>query len=566
MERRGRKSSLIIFVGLALLISCTSTKKSATRVVLRPEPPPIEVPARTPGLQSQSVFTPPIIAQPTVDQRIDTLIVEARELVDNGKRLARQGRIEDARPLFQSALRKLRDSGLDFYLNPRLEQNYYIILDDIQEEEIQAILDPSQVLPPEFEEGGTPLDELSDINLYSIEVDPHLAELVGEDLLKTKFDIPVVLNDSVLRFLNFYQGRGRRIMEEGLRRSGKYLAFFRSSFQKEGLPLDLIYLPHVESLFNPRARSRAKAVGMWQFMKGTGQLYGLRQNGWIDERYDYVRSTTAAARYLKEMQAAFKDWHLTLAAYNVGPGRIEKIRQKNGPLDYWTMVERGLLPKETTNYVPSILASLIIFRNPARYGFDCVPDPSLEIDLVPINSQIDLRVVAEQAGVSTRELQELNPELRYGITPGDISGYALKVPAGRGESLHARLAELPAKERLKFGHHRVGPGDTLGAIARKFSTTVEAIVRLNSLRSSNRLSLNQELIIPSRGYKQAVPPADESPAVKAFRHVVRRGECPADIAKLYGVKIEDLLRWNSLRKGQKIYPGQHLTVQQAAKH
>jgi len=565
MEQKGWRSRLIVLIGLALLISCGSTKKSATRVVLRPEPPPIQVPARTTGLQSKDVLNSPVIAQPSLEERIDVLTVEARELVDKGKILAQQGRIEDARPFFQSALRKLRESGLDFYLNPRLEQNYYILLNDIQEEEMQAILDPSQVLPPEFEEGGTPLDELSDINLYSIEVDPHLAELVTQDLLETKFDIPVVLNDSVLRFLNFYQGRGRRIMEEGLRRSGKYLAFFRSSFEKEGLPLDLIYLPHVESLFNPRARSRAKAVGMWQFMKGTGQLYGLRQNGWIDERYDYVRSTSAAARYLKSLQSAFHDWHLSLAAYNVGPGRIEKIRKQHGPLDYWTMVEKGLLPKETTNYVPSILASLIIFRNPARYGFDCVADPSLEVDLVPINSQIDLRVVAEQAGVSAKELQELNPELRYGITPGDISGYAIKVPAGRGESLHARLAQLPAKERLKFGHHRVGRGDTLGAIARKFSTTVEAIIRINNLRSANRLSVNQELIIPSRGYKQLSAPAEETPAARAFRHVVRKGECPADIAKLYGVKIEDLLRWNSLRKGQKIYPGQSLRVQQAAK-
>ncbi len=565
MERKIWQSCLITTVGLVLLISCSSTKKPATRVVLRPEPPPIEVPAHTPTLQSQGALASPVVTEPSTEEKIDALIVEARGLVDKGKTLARQGKIEEARPFFQLALRKLKESGLDFYLNPRLEQNYYILLNDIQEEEIQAILDPSQVLPPEFEEGGTPLDELSDLNLYSIAVDPHLAELVTEDLLNTKFDIPVVLNDSVLRFLNFYQGRGRRIMEEGLRRSGKYTAFFRSSFEKEGLPLDLIYLPHVESLFNPRARSRAKAVGMWQFVKGTGKLYGLRQDGWIDERYDWVRSTSAAARYLKSMQGAFNDWHLTLAAYNVGPGRIEKIRKKHGPLDYWTMVERNLLPKETTNYVPSILASLIIFRNPARYGFDCVPDPSLEFELVPIDSQIDLRVVAEQAEVTTKILQELNPELRYGITPG-VPGYALKVPAGRGENLQARLAELPAKERLKFGHHRVRPGDTLIAIARKFSTTVEAIVRINNLRSAHRLSLNQELVIPSPGYRRAVAPVEETPAARNFRHVVRRGECPADIAKLYGLKIEDLLRWNSLRWGQKIYPGQKLRLQEAARH
>ena len=493
--------------------------------------------------------------------------------MDKGKALAREGKMEEARKNFQLALDTLKNSGLTFLDHPRLEQTYFIFLGEIQAEEFRAMIDPSQIKPPEPPEEETPLDEISDLNLYSIQVDPKLQELVTQDLLETRFDIPVVLNERVLKFLNFYQNRGRRIMEEGLRRSGKYLDLFRAEFEKEGVPLDLVYLCHVESLFNPRARSRAKAIGLWQFMKGTGQLYDLHADWWVDERSDVQKSTQAAARYLKSLYATFNDWHLALAAYNVGPARIERVVRRHGSLNYWQMTDRRLLPRETANYVPSILASLIIFRHPARYGFDVTPTEPLEFETVGVDCQVELRVIADELGVSVAELSDLNPELRWGITPG-TTGYRLKVPIGRADEVTEALAQLPPSERIRFAHHRVKRGDTLGGIARKYHTSIDAIVQMNRLRSARRISINQDLVIPVAGWRgqaaraassyAAKSPAAEVAAVSLpAAHVVRRGESLFVIAKRYGVSVDDLRRWNKLRRGQAIYPGQTLRLENA---
>ena len=572
VEQKHRLARLVLYFGLALLLGCASSRKPVTRLVLRPEPAvvPVSAPAEPVPLATES--RPPLIVPPPptpVQERVDLLIIQSRELLDEGKRYCRDGRVEDGRRSFRLALDHLKNSGLGFYENPQLEQAYYTFLSEVQAEELRVMMAASQQAPAEIEE-PTPLDEISDLNLYSVEVDPHLSELISQDLLETKFDIPVVLNDQVVRFLNFYQNRGRRIMEEGLRRSGKYLDIFRETFEKEGIPLDLAYVSHVESLFNPRARSRARAIGLWQFMKGTGQLYHLRQDWWVDERSDIVKSTQAAARYMKNLYEDFKDWHLVLAAYNVGPGRIENIVRRRGEMDYWTMAGRKLLPRETVNHVPSILAALIIFKNPERYGFDVVPDLPLKFDLVPLEFQVDLKVVAEAAGVSVEQLRELNPELKWGVTPAEPNGYMLKVPAGSGESVQVKLASLPPNQRLKFAHYRVKQGDTLGGIARKHGTSIEAIAQMNRIKRTRSLRVNQDLIIPGAGWRgegrelaTSAPSKPAAPAV-ASRHIVRRGESLSTIAQRYGVSVQDLLRWNKLRKGQVIYPGQALRLEKRA--
>jgi membrane-bound lytic murein transglycosylase D len=556
--------AVLIILSLVLL-GCACTRKPAARVILKPDPAVVPVSASGDSSLSVPEASPPVYVPPPppLEERIDLLVIQARQLVEDGKHFSRGGNMEEARRCFQLALDNIKLSGLGFFENPRLEHAYYTILSEIQAEELRVMMDPSRVKDFEFEE-VSPLDEISELNLYSIEVDPLLRELVSQDLLETRFDIPVVLNEKVLKFLNFYQNRGRRIMEEGLRRSGKYLPLFRKTFEKHGIPLDLVYLAHVESLFNPRALSRAKALGLWQFMKGTGQICGLKEDWWVDERMDIVKSTEAAAFYLKSLHTAFNDWHLALAAYNVGPGRIERLLAKHGQLDYWTLAERGYLPRETANYLPSILASLIIFRHPARYGFHVEPGEPLEFDFVELDFQVDLRVVGEMINVPVEELKELNPELKWGITPLLTGGYRLKVPVGAGDIARAELEKLPPHERLRFAHHRVKRGETLGQIARQHGTSVEAIARMNNLKNVNRLQLNQALIVPSPGWRGEPIQArvsERRPSPTAS-HRVRRGETLSAIAKRYGVTIDNLRRWNNLGPRAHIFPGQQLKLAQ----
>jgi membrane-bound lytic murein transglycosylase D len=554
-----RLAVLIILSTVLLGWSCT--KKHSPRVILKPDPvagASASGDLSLPGSDNPPVYVPP--PAPT-EERIDLLIIEARQLVDDGKTFSRAGNMEEARRCFQLALDSIKLSGIGFFENPRLEHAYYTLLSEIQAEELRAMMDPSRVKDFEFEE-VSPLDEISLLNLYSLEVDPLLRDLVTQDLLETRFDIPVVLNEQVLRFLNFYQNRGRRFMEEGIRRSGKYLPIFRKAFEKHGVPLDLVYLAHVESLFNPKALSRAKALGLWQFMKGTGEICGLRQDWWLDERMDIVKSTEAAALYLKSLHSAFKDWHLAMAAYNVGPGRIERLLKRHGQLDYWTLAGRGYLPRETANYVPSILASLIIFRHPTRYGFHVEPSEPIEFDLVELGFQVDLRVVAEMIRVDLKELQALNPELKWIVTPAPTGDYRLKVPQGSGEIVQSELEKLPPHERLRFAHHRVKRGETLGQIARQHGTSIEAIARMNSIKNVNKLQLNQELLVPGPGWRGEPAKTEVRASSRATpaRHTVRRGDTLSAIAKRYGVSLENLRRWNNLSGSARIYPGQQLKL------
>ena len=429
---------------------------------------------------------------------------------------------------------------------------------------------PPLVYPAENEvpaQESTPLEELADLNLFSIEVDAHLKERISEDLLQTRYDIPVVLNDRVLRFLNHYQTRWRHVTTRGLQRSGKYLNLFRQIFEKEGVPQDLVYLAHTESLFNPHAYSRARAKGIWQFIKWTGRKQGLRQDWWIDERSDIVKSTEAAARYLKELYGLFQDWHLALAAYNAGPGRIQRIMRRYRVTDYWSMVKRRLLPRETRNYVPSILASLIIYRNPERYGFQVEPDPEIKFETLSVDYQVDLGVVSESIGVPLTQLAELNPELTRGVTPREYPEYALKVPPGKSALLKRCLANLPPEKRLTLQHHRVKKGETLSVIAAKYSVPIRAIAQINRIRNIHRIRMGQDLIIPVSGristrlaMMKSYPWRRAQKSVQSLsgNYVVRRGDSLGKIARHYGVTVKQLRKWNNLKPGAYIHPGQKL--------
>ena len=558
--------------GLLLVAACSNGRNVnvSTQSVARkadPLPPPVvQVPPPPESLPGESPLGT-IVEQ---DDPIELLMEQAWDLLKKGQTLFEEGEVQEARRYFQQALDTLKHSGFEFFLNPHLESAYYDLLGEIQELELQALVNPAEIQPLSLV--SPPFEEIDDLNLFAIQVDPHLKELAGQDLLHTRFDIPVVLNDDVLRLLNFYQNRGREIMEEGLKRSGMYVPLFREIFREEGVPLDLVYMAHVESHFKPNAYSRAKARGLWQFMLGTGKVYGLRQDWWIDERSDIVKSTHAAAQHLRDLYERFGDWHLAMAAYNVGSRRIDRVRRRYGKtLDYWTMVKRRMLPRETRSFVPSILAALIIFRNPGRYGFWVEPDPPLQFETIDLKEQVDLRVVAEEIDVQVADLFALNPELRRGITPFHDDDYKLKVPLGKAELLKKRLAELPKDRKVQVRHHKVRRGETLGLIAQRYRTSITAIAQVNRIRNVHRLREGQDLLIPlAGGYSAAAasvarsmaPTSQQLPAT----HKVRRGETLGLIAQRYSSSVTAIAQVNQIQNVHRLREGQDLLIPLAGRN
>ena len=274
---------------------------------------------------------------------------------------------------------------------------------------------------------------------------------------------------------------------------------------RRGVPQDLIYLCQAESSFKPLALSNKKCKGMWQFDAWRGQYYGLRQNWWIDERSDPEKSTRAAARHLKDLYSQFGDWFLAMAAYNTGPGNVERAIERTGFADYWELVKRGTLHPDTVSYVPMILAMAIISKDPAKYGFEFTPEPTVSVDHVQIDSAIDLRLAAESLDIGLSELKDLNPHVRRLTTPRNDPEFTLYLPAGSKEKFLQEIASIPEEMRVTWRMHRVEDGETLSIIAKKYRTTPSAISQANNLAEGQRIQVDGKLIIPVTAGKGKVP-------------------------------------------------------------
>jgi membrane-bound lytic murein transglycosylase D len=497
------------------------------------------------------------------ERAVKAAIGEALLIYEEGRDSWLAGDKDRARESFRESLDRVKKPDFEFAEDPRLEEVYYELVSEIQRLEIVASLKPNE--PPfpileSLEPSESPLDEIGAVDLYAVQVDPGLEDLVSEDLRNTRFDVPVVVKKEVLKFLDYYQGPGRKAMEASLVRSGRYLPLFREIFKEEGVPLDLLYMAHVESLFKPQAYSRARARGIWQFVKGTALLYDLKVGWWLDERLDYCKSTKSAALYLKDLYERFGSWYLALAAYNGGPGRVSRVIRRYGEMDYWTMAKRGLLLRETRNYVPSILAAIIISRHPERYGFTVEPAGPIEFETVPLDYQVDLAVIAESLNVPLATMMELNPELQRGVTPFETEGYLLKVPPKNRELLTQQLAKIPPEKRLRLKHHSVRRGETLSHISAKYGVSIRAIAEVNRIRNINRLKLGQDLMIPMSDWKAAGTAGSRQNALKSGKHTVKRGDSLYRIARLYGVSVNDLFRWNDIQPGDHIHPGQQIRI------
>lgn len=400
-------------------------------------------------------------------------------------------------------------------------------------------------------------------------------------------DIELQVNADVLKYIAFFSGAGRSTFERWLKRSGRYMELFRNVLQKEGLPPDLVHLVFVESGFNVNARSYASAVGPWQFMRATSQLFGLHVNQWVDERKDPEKATVAAARYLKHLYSIFGDWPLALASYNAGEGTVLRAIKAQGTTNYWELK----LPKQTEDYVPQFMAALAITRDPVKYGFgDIQLDDPMRFDEVALKGAVDLRAIARLADCTVADLRELNPSVRNNVIQNASGVTTLRVPEGRSEVIQRRLAEGEALPKVDLTvRHRVRKGETLKTIAREYSVSPTELARVNRIGKRNPLKRGMLLTVPAsmRAPRPEVLVADgEDPRastdyvpqrriglpgkvegnsipIERITHVVKRGETLSTIAARYGVSVADLRTWNRIRT-PSVRTGTRLRIRNAS--
>ncbi|GAB4300486.1 MAG: lytic transglycosylase domain-containing protein [Desulfuromonadia bacterium] len=417
-------------------------------------------------------------------------------------------------------------------------------------------------LPPSeiFESPGTPLPENT---LHEPDIE-HLLTSVQIP----ESDIPLTLNDKVAYFITYFQTRGRGAFSRWLSRSERYIPMMKEILRKEGLPEDLVYLAMIESGFTPHAVSSANAVGPWQFISGTGKRYSLRIDRWIDERRDPIKSTVAAAMYLKELYSLFRnDWYLAAAGYNAGENRVIRALSRAGETDFWGLSREGLLPRETREYVPKLLAAAIIAKEPARFGFaDIAYLPPIEFDTVTIPSRTDLDLVARLIGTTYDTLKELNPELLRWCTPPDYPDYRLKIPFGTRTIFEAEYAKIPEdqryRDRLTYARYRVKKRDTLAAVARRFHTTPETLIELNHLSRKSRIA-GKTLIVPVEIADLPSARTHSSPTrqpVFEKYYTVKKGDTINSIARKFNISEKILASWNNLKGKLSLTPGKKLVV------
>jgi membrane-bound lytic murein transglycosylase D len=398
------------------------------------------------------------------------------------------------------------------------------------------------------------------------------------------FDIPIVINDQVEYFIEYFQTTHRDAFALWLQRSGRYIPMMKEVLRANGLPEDLVYMALIESGFNPKAYSRRRASGPWQFISRTGKRYGLEADWWIDERRDPEKSTVAAARHLKDLYDQFSCWYLAAAGYNAGAGKITRAIKRYQTEDFWELTKHRYLKRETRHYVPKMIAAALIAKEPEKYGFiDVEYDEPIRYEKVEIPDATDLKVIARCCEVDYETIKALNPELKMWCTPPHRPDYQVKIPAGTRETFLQNFSQLSPSERITFRQHQVRSGDTLSTIARRYGIKKEPIMQLNDLKSPRQLRTGSSIIIPIPAdralardereietrisKKKAVAPkapkrvvvAEVRGPFKEIRYVVKDGDTLWDIAFLYNLRIEDIRRWNNLR-GNVIRPKDELLL------
>ena len=363
--------------------------------------------------------------------------------------------------------------------------------------------------------------------------------------------IPLVTNSQVESYIRYFQGKGRKGFNIWLRRYVQYKELILPILEEYDLPEELIVVSMIESGFDPKAVSKAKAVGLWQFMYSTGKQYGLKRNWYIDERQDPVKSTRAAAKYFVDLYDEFEDWYLVLAAYNTGPGRLNRALNLHETSDYWQLYS---LPKDTKNYIPYYLSSAIILKNPEKYGFKIPKVSPLKFDVVTIEKSADLSVIAKSADTKVSTIKKLNPELRQPATPSN-GPYVLNIPLGKKDSFYEKFNKIPDDEKFAVQNveHRVKKGENLISIASKYRVLVADLQTINNISNKDFLSIGQRLKIPVKGGLYSNYP-------EKVVYKVRSGDTLGHIAEEYNTRASEIRKWNNMGGSSLIRPGQKLTL------
>ena len=419
---------------------------------------------------------------------------------------------------------------------------------------------------PGFQDDVLELDEVSRREFYHLYGSDPLG-LSSTSVTAAKYEIPLETNEHVERWIEFFTtGAGRTRFRIYLERSGAFEDMIRQRLRDAEMPEDLLYLAMIESGMNPNAYSRAHAVGLWQFIKGTGRRYDLEIGYWLDERRDPFKATDAAVAHLGDLYEEFGSWYLAAAAYNAGAGRVSRGIKKTGSSDFWDLADARVLRSETRNYVPKLIAATMIATNPETYGFtDIERAPPLEFDVVDVPDATSFDVLAEAAGTTEDEIRRLNPQYPRRVTPPDGAA-EVRVPKGQSAAFVVAYARVPPSDRVTWLEHVVTRGQTLSHIASRYGVSVTAIRATNNNVNPKRLQIGQKLIIPRSGKARtqlasaAPSPAPATLAADGTKSVtVRRGDSLWTIARAHGVSTGELMTMNNL-KSSVIHPGDRLTV------
>lgn len=525
--------------------------------------------------------------------RVQAIIDQAENHYKLGELSLKDRNVDAARNEFDKSVDAVLESGVDVRSNPKL-QNYYLqLVERIYRMEVptqsfpaqQVVVaanatqqpDGAQTIPASATTNDvatvqqptgflrdqsfqpSPLDELSKLQLTEDEKKVTDEQVATLEQAKSAIDFGFNSNTLIQQYVNYYQGRGRATMDTGLRRSGRYLPMARQIFRRVGVPEDIAWLGQVESSWKPNAYSWAAASGLWQFIPSTGARYGLRQTAWVDERNSFEKATEASARYLKWLHDRYNNWELAIAAYNTGEGNIDRAISRAGEANFWAIYP--YIAQETRNYVPNILATILIAKNPDKYGFRGVrPDAPLSYDVVSVPSATSLQLVASATDTSVDYLRSINPELRRDVTPRG-EGYNLRVPAGHGKAFVALLKRVPADKREMAKVVSVGAGEDLNSVAARTGTSV---AQLQMWNAGVDFSKGGKLVVPAGALRNVAMvrarPNTNATASSLVNVTARAGETIAQIAARFGADADEVARLNAVAADSPLVANQIVKV------